>query len=96
MAPSPIGQKFSPTKNPETVWRVSGSGLFQEIQRTLPASTILLVAALLRGVSTRVGRGGILVELGKCVEHDLQSTQRIPRKNLTTPPSSSAYRLLIL
>jgi hypothetical protein len=44
--------------------------LYKDIPRTSPARAILLlIAALLRGVTARVVRGGVLHELGKCVDH---------------------------
>ena len=44
--------------------------LYKDIPRTLPVPTILLlIAALLRGVTARVLHGGVLHELGKCVDH---------------------------
>ena len=51
-------------------------------RRTLPALTILLVAAL-RGVNGRIGGGGVGGELGKCVEHGLHPPIRVRRRDLT-------------
>ena len=63
-------RKFTPTKNPEN--RLVGFGacclFFKTFGRTLPAQTILLVAAL-RGVTARVCGGGVLGELVLCVQH---------------------------
>ena len=59
----------------------------KDIPRTSPASAILLllllITALLRGVTARVHRGCVETKLDRCVKHDLQPTQRIALENLT-------------
>jgi hypothetical protein len=52
-----------------------------------------LVAAL-RGVTARVGRGGSLVELGKCVEHGLHPPIRMTPKHLTSPCEILNHRMI--
>ena len=70
MAPSPIGHELIQQKTPKPFRGFRGLlSHLKTARRTLPAYAILLVAAL-RGVTGCVG-SGVLVELGKCVEHGL-------------------------
>ena len=82
---------------PGTQSRVPGPDrLARDSRRTSPVACLLLITrlllpAVLRGaIGTAITGGGVLSELGGCVEHGLHLTLRARATNSDTPPKTKA------